>query len=412
MRVTHPTTGDIVAGISVALLALPQGLAYAELAGLPAQHGLYAAALPCLLAALFASSPYLQTGPVAVTALLTFGALQSIAEPQTPKYIELAALLALLVGIIRLCLGLLNLGKIANLLTDPVILGFTSGAAILIIFSQLPKTLGVEDVDGGVLRSGFHAVSNPQQWHGYAILFSIGTIITIFGGRRLHRLFPGVLLSVTLGIFISWVTNYSGSVVGELEAGFLSLNFKFAWSSISELLFPAFVIALVGFAEPASIARTFATEEKSNWDPNKEMVSQGVANLAAAVSQAFPVGGSFGRSALNRFAGAKSAWSGAITGAFVLIALPFTFLLEHLPSSILGATVIGAVIRLIKLKNFIDYIRNDVSGAVVGFGTLIATLATSPRIERGILIGLVLSSATYFLTKRKKQDKSEKLLDQ
>ena len=402
---TRPTTGDIVAGVSVALLALPQGLAYAELAGLPAQYGLYAAALPCLLAAFFASSPYLQTGPVAVTALLTFGALQGIAEPQTSEYVELAALLALFVGVIRLGFGILRLGKIANLLTDPLILGFISGAAILIVLSQLPKTLGVETANGGVIRSGLDALIHPAQWNGLTILFSIGTIFLIFGGRRLHRLFPGVLLSVVAGILISWTTNYSGSVVGELEGGFISLDFDFAWASIYKLIVPAFVIAIVGFAEPASIARTFATEEKTSWDPNKEMISQGVANLASAISQSFPVGGSFGRSALNRFAGATSTWSGAITGAFVLLALPFVFLLEHLPSSILGATVIGAVIRLIKPKDFFILIRNNFGDAAVGVATLVATLATSPRIERGILIGLALSFWNYYFKAKSKKQK-------
>tara|TARA_B100000953_G_scaffold77935_2_gene63250 strand:+ start:190 stop:1401 length:1212 start_codon:yes stop_codon:yes gene_type:complete len=402
---TRPTTGDIVAGVSVALLALPQGLAYAELAGLPAQYGLYAAALPCLLAAFFASSPYLQTGPVAVTALLTFGALQGIAEPQTSEYVELAALLALFVGVIRLGFGILRLGKIANLLTDPLILGFTSGAAILIVLSQLPKTLGVETANGGVIRSGLDAFIHPAQWNGLTILFSIGTIFLIFGGRRLHRLFPGVLLSVVVGILISWTTNYSGSVVGELEGGFISLDFDFAWASIYKLIVPAFIIAIVGFAEPASIARTFATEEKTSWDPNKEMISQGVANLASAISQSFPVGGSFGRSALNRFAGATSTWSGAITGAFVLLALPFMFLLEHLPSSILGATVIGAVIRLIKPKDFFILIRNNFGDAAVGVATLVATLATSPRIERGILIGLALSFWNYYFKAKSKKQK-------
>ena len=402
---TRPTTGDIVAGVSVALLALPQGLAYAELAGLPAQYGLYAAALPCLLAAFFASSPYLQTGPVAVTALLTFGALQGIAEPQTSEYVELAALLALFVGVIRLGFGILRLGKIANLLTDPLILGFTSGAAILIVLSQLPKTLGVETANGGVIRSGLDAFIHPAQWNGLTILFSIGTIFLIFGGRRLHRLFPGVLLSVVVGILISWTTNYSGSVVGELEGGFISLDFDFAWASIYKLIVPAFIIAIVGFAEPASIARTFATEEKTSWDPNKEMISQGVANLASAISQSFPVGGSFGRSALNRFAGATSTWSGAITGAFVLLALPFVFLLERLPSSILGATVIGAVIRLIKPKDFFILIRNNFGDAAVGVATLVATLATSPRIERGILIGLALSFWNYYFKAKSKKQK-------
>mgnify|MGYP001289695697 FL=1 len=173
MRITCPSTGDVIAGVSVALLALPQGLAYAELAGVPVQYGLYAAALPCLLAAFFASSPYLQTGPVAVTALLTFGALQGVADPQTVEYVELAALLALLVGIIRLGFGILHLGKINSLLTDPLILGFTTGAAILIIFSQLPKALGVESSNGGIVRSGFESLIHPTQWHAFAIIFCI-----------------------------------------------------------------------------------------------------------------------------------------------------------------------------------------------------------------------------------------------
>ena len=129
------------------------------------------------------------------------------------------------------------------------------------------------------------------------------------------------------------------------------------------------------------------------------MISQGVANIASAISQAFPVGGSFGRSSLNHFAGATSTWSGAITGAFVLFALPFTFLLEYLPSSILGATVIGAVVRLIKPKAFFGLIRNSYGDAVVGFGTLLATLITSPRIERGILIGLFLSIVNFYLNR-------------
>ena len=399
MRITRPSTGDIIAGISVALLALPQGLAYAELAGVPAQYGLYAAALPCLLAAFFASSPYLQTGPVAVTALLTFGALQGIAEPQSVEYIELAALLALFVGVIRLGFGILRLGKLANLLTDALILGFTSGAAILIVFSQLPKALGVETSNGGVIKNGLNALTHPSQWHGIAILFSIGTILLMFGGRRLHRLFPGVLISVVAGILISWAISYSGSVVGELDGGFISFDFSFAWSSTSQLIIPAFVIAIVGFVEPASIARTFEMKGKTRWNSDREMISQGVANIASAISQAFPVGGSFGRSSLNHFAGATSTWSGAITGAFVLLALPFTFLLEYLPSSILGATVIGAVVRLIRPKSFFDLIRNSYGDAAVGFGTLIATLITSPRIERGILIGLFLSILNFYLNK-------------
>ena len=391
MRFIKPSFGDLLAGVSVALLALPQGLAYAELAGLPVQHGLYAAALPSLLGALFASSPYLQTGPVALTALLTYGALQGIAEPQTALYVEVAALLALLVGAIRLFLGCIRMGKIAKLLTDPVILGFTSGAAILIIFSQLPKSLGVDTSNEGVVSSGWEALKSVNQWNFSAILFSLGTIFTIFGGRLFHRLFPGVLIAVIVGILVSSIFGYSGSTVGELDSRFISLKISFEWNSLPDLILPALVIAIVGFAEPAAIARTFEKETKTKWNPNKELVSQGVANLAAALSNAFPVGGSFGRSALNKLAGASSQWAGAVTGAFVLVALPFIFLLKDLPTAILGATVITAVIRLIKIKEIWRTFQNSKSDAFVAIGTLTATILTSPRVERGILIGLGLA---------------------
>ena len=396
MQLTRPGSGDIIAGISVALLALPQGFAYAELAGMPAKYGLYAAAIPSILAAIFASSPYLQTGPVALTALLTYGALEGLAQPFSPEFIELAALLALSVGVIRLILGILKLGKIAHLLTDAVITGFTTGAAILIIFSQLPKSLGVDGVDGGVLLAGWKSISNPELWEFNAILFSIATIIVIFGGRFLHRLFPGVLIAVVCGIAISKATDYSGPVVGELSGGFISLKFSFEWGSLTDLLLPAIIIAIVGFAEPAAIARTFAKEGKSNWNPNKEFVSQGVANLASAISNSFPVGGSFGRSSLNKIAGAETPWAGAITGVFVLAVLPLVFFLEELPSAILGATVIGAVIKLIKPLEFFKLVVDETQQGLIATGTLIATLLTAPRIDRGIVIGLGLSLIGYF----------------
>ena len=393
---SKPSAGDLIAGVSVALLALPQGLAYAELAGMPAKYGLYAAAIPSILAAIFASSPYLQTGPVALTALLTYGALEGLAQPFSPEFIELAALLALSVGVIRLILGILKLGKIAHLLTDAVITGFTTGAAILIIFSQLPKSLGVDSVKGGVLSAGWKSISNPELWELNAILFSIATVIVIFGGRFLHRLFPGVLIAVIWGVATSKAIDYSGPVVGELSGGFISFKFSFEWGSLSDLLLPAIIIAIVGFAEPAAIARTFAKEDKSSWNPNKEFVSQGVANLASAISNSFPVGGSFGRSSLNKMAGAETPWAGAITGVFVLAVLPLVFLLEELPSAILGATVIGAVIKLIKPMEFFKLIVDETQQGLIATGTLIATLLTAPRIDRGILIGLGFSLVGYF----------------
>ena len=390
-----PQSGDVVAGISVALLALPQGLAYAELAGMPAKYGLYAAAIPSLLAAIFASSPYLQTGPVALTALLAYGALESLEDPFTEGFVELAALLALLVGGIRFLLGVFRLGKIADLLTDAVILGFTNGAAILIVFSQLPKSLGVQNSDSGILRSGWEAISTPDLWQFGAITFSVLTILIVLGGRLFNRLFPGVLVAVVFGIIISHLIDYSGPVVGELSGSFVSLKFNFDWSSFGDLLLPSAIIAIVGFAEPAAIARTYSKQDGSNWNPSKEFISQGVANMASAFSSSFPVGGSFGRSSLNKIAGAKTPWSGAITGAVVLGLLPLSSLLSELPSAILGATVIWAVMKLIKPLEFFDLMRNEPEQALIAAGTLLATLLTAPRIDRGIVIGLGLSLIGY-----------------
>ena len=394
-----PQSGDVVAGISVALLALPQGLAYAELAGMPAKYGLYAAAIPSLLAAIFASSPYLQTGPVALTALLAYGALESLEEPFTEGFVELAALLALLVGGIRFLLGVFRLGKIADLLTDAVILGFTNGAAILIVFSQLPKSLGVQNSDSGILRSGWDAITTPGLWQFGAITFSVLTILIVLGGRLFNRLFPGVLVAVVFGIIISHLIDYSGPVVGELSGGFVSLKFNFDWTSFGDLLIPSAIIAIVGFAEPTAIARTFSKQDGSNWSPSKEFISQGIANMASAFSSSFPVGGSFGRSSLNKIAGAKTPWSGAITGAVVLGLLPLSSLLSELPSAILGATVIWAVMKLIKPLEFFDLVRNEPEQALIAMGTLFATLVTAPRIDRGIVLGVLLSFIAYLLKK-------------
>lgn len=394
-RVARPSAGDLVAGISVALVALPQSLAYAEIAGLPPRYGLFASALPPILAALFVSSRYLQTGPVALTALLAFGALEPLAEPESGQYIELAALLALLVGVFRLALGLARMGGVAYLLSEPVLLGFTTGAAVLILSSQLPKVFDVAPAGDGVLHDAFTALASPGDWRWSAIGYSVLTLVLMFGGRRLHRLFPGVLIAVIVGTLIAGSSGYAGTGVGELDGGFVTLDFDFPWDRAGDLALPALIIALVGFAEPSSIARTFAAQEREPWNANREMISQGVANVAAAISGAFPVGGSFSRSSLNKLAGATSAWAGALTGVFVLLALPLTPLLEDLPNAILGAIVVGAIVKLIAVGDLVRLARDNGLQSLVGLGTLVATLASAPRVERGVLVGVALALAVH-----------------
>lgn len=397
MNLGRPSTGDVVAGLSVALLAIPQSLAYAELAGLPAQHGLYASALPSVLAALFVSSRHLQTGPVALTALLTFGALSGRADTGSLEYVKLAALLALLVGMFRVGLGLVRLGRLAYLLSEPVLTGFTTGAAVLIISSQLPRVFDAEPEGRGVLADAAVAVAGIDGWRWQALLFAVATGAVIIAGRRLHRLFPSVLVAVAGATAISAAAGYDGAVAGPLAGGFVTPAVDLPWSSIPDLALSALVIALVGFAEPSSIARTFAAEDRLPWDADREMISQGVANTVAGLTQAFPVGGSFSRSSLNRLAGATSPWAGAITGAAVLVVLPLTPVLDALPSAVLGAIVVVAVFGLLKFGELYRLVGQSKPQATVAIGTFVATLVSAPRVERGVLVGIGLALAVHLL---------------
>ncbi len=386
---------DIVAGVTVALVLLPQSLAYAEIAGVPPAVGLAAGALPPLLAAVFASSPYLQTGPVALTSLLTFGALQGMEATGTTEYVALAALLALVVGVVRILLGLLRGGIVAYAMTESVVLGFTTGAAILIIGSQLPTMFGLERGDRGVLSGDWFTLTHPQLWSVTAIVSALLTIGFVISLRKVQPLFPGVLVVVIVAVMWSRLSNFEGATIGELPGGFVSLSFDLPWNQLGSVIVPGIIIALVGYAEPASIARTFATEEGTAWDSSKELVSQGIANVASAIAGGFPVGGSFSRSALNRVAGAKTAAAGGVTGAVILALQPLSPLLEPLPRAVLGAIVFVAVFKLVKIAELVSLIRTAPRHALVAWGTFAATLATAPKVERGVVIGIVLAAAMF-----------------
>ncbi len=379
---------DIVAGVSVAFVLIPQSLAYAVLAGVPAHHGLYASALPPLAAAAFASSPYLQTGPVALTSVLTFGALSALAPVQSADYVALAALLALVVGLTRVVLGVVRAGFLAHFMSQPVLTGFTTAAALLIIASQLPAALGVAAPDGKILVRALWALTHVKAWELTSIILSVITVALFLRGRRLHPLFPGVLVAVLIGVAYSFVVGYDGAVVGEVRAGLPPLSLELPWSALPHLIIPGVVIALVGFAEPAAIARTFAAQDHQPWSPDREFVSQGVANLASGISGGFPVGGSFSRSSVNRMAGGKTRWSGAVTGLVVLAFLPMAGVLSPLPRAILAAIVIAAVVQLIQVRSLIRLFVYSRPQALVAWGTFGVTLALAPRIEWAVLIGI------------------------
>jgi SulP family sulfate permease len=385
------STRDIVAGFSVALVLIPQSMAYADLAGLPAHYGLYAAALPPIVAAFFASSPYLQTGPVALTSLLTLGALSALATPGSQMYIALAALLALVVGVARIIVGVIKEGRISYLMSRPVLQGFTIAAALLILASQLPAALGVSPPGEGVIPRAGWALSHPGEWEGTSVVLAVVTGALILGGRKIHPLVPGVLFATLVGIGYSVVTGYSGAIVGDVPAGLPPVPRDVPWSQLPLLVIPGGVIALVGFAEAASISRTFAVMDRKAWNPDREFISQGVANLASALSSGFPVGGSFGRSSLNRMAGARSRWSGAITGISVLLFLPVAGILAPLPRAVLSGIVIAAVLGLIQLPALARLWRLSKPQALAAWTTFALTLILAPRIDLAVVIGILLS---------------------
>lgn len=383
---------DVAAGLSVTLLLIPQALAYAELAGVPPHIGLYAAAAAPLATAFFASSPYLQTGPTALTALLVLGALVPLASPATPEYVALAVLLALMVGVMRVGVGLLRAGDVAYLMSRPVLMGFTSGAAVLIVGSQLPGALGMSQVPGDrVLSRAWWALGHVSSWEAASVILTVVTVALIRGGRRVHSLFPGVLVATVGGLVWSRAAGYDGVTLGAVPTGLPTPSLDLPWTALPALLIPAAVIALVGFAEPASIARTYAAEDRQPWSPSREFFSQGMANLASGLAGAFPVGGSFARSGINRMAGATSRWSGAVTGLAVLAFLPFASVLAPLPRAVLSAIVIAAVASLVKVHELVRMWRHSRLQALVGFSTFGATIALSPRIDLAVLVGVILA---------------------
>ncbi len=376
-----------MAGISVAMVLIPQALAYASIVGVPPGYGLIAAVAAPIAGALVGSSPYLQTGPVAVTSLLTFGALSAVAEPSSARFALLAGVLAIIVGMVRIALGLVGAGPIAYLMSQPVVVSFTSASALLIIGTQVPALLGV-DVDArNPLLGALRAVSDPSRWSWVDLALGASALVVMLGGRRVWALFPGAILAVLGAVLWSWWTGYDGAVVGEVAFALHGMS-GVAVPDVAALLVPGAVIAIVGFAEPASIARRYAAMDRQPWDSNREFVGQGLANLASGVVGAFPVGGSFSRTSLNRLSGARTRWSGFLTGVTVAALLPLAFVVEPLPLSVLAGLVIGAVAMLVDVRAPRLYWSWSRPQFAVGVVTAVATVVLAPRVDLAVLLGV------------------------
>lgn len=382
---------EAVAGTSVALVLLPQSLAYAELAGLPAWRGLLAAGIPPIVASFSASSPWLQTGPTAITALLCYGALAPLAPPGSLEHASLAAILALMVGVIRLLLGRLRAGMLAALLSQAVLAGFTLAAALLIVGSQIPALLGVSPPEGDTLARAVAAVADPGRWHSESMLAAAVVAALILLGARLHRLLPGVLVAVGLAAWLAPVLGYQGATLGEIPSAVPALRLELPWRRLPELILPALVLAVAGFAEAAAIAQRFAEVERRRWDPDRELLAQGAANVASGLVGGMPVGGSFARSALGHVAGGRTRATGAVAGVLLLVALPWAGLLSSLPRAVLAAIVVVAARGLLDVRPMARLVSLSRPQAAIAMWTFAATLALAPRVELGLLAGMAVA---------------------
>lgn len=385
---TRPSRGDLQAGITVALVLIPQSIAYAALAGLPPQAGLYAAAAAPLLAATAGSSPYLQTGPTAVTSLLVLGALAPLAPATTAELVAAGALLALVVGLVRVAVGLTRTGVVAYLMSQPVVAGFTIAAALIIVCSQIPALVGTASTGANPVVAASRALVMPQGWESAAAAVGIGVGALTLLARRVHPLVPGALIACALAVIVAELLPLELARVGDVPAGLPLPDLNLPWSSLPDLLVPGMVIALVGFAEPASIARQYASADRAAWDPDREFVGQGLANLGAGLFGGLPVGGSFSRSALNRLSGAQTRWSGFVTGASVMAVLPLAGILGELPTAALAGLVIVSVLPLLNPRPVLRTWRMSRPQFAVAVLTLAVSILAAPRVQWGVVAGV------------------------
>ncbi len=393
---------DLIAGVTVALVLVPQSMAYAQLAGLPVHHGLYAAFLPPMIAALFGSSRQLATGPVAVVSLMTAAALAPLVADHPELWLAYAALLALMVGVFQLVLGLLRLGILVDFLSHPVIIGFTNAGALIIATSQLGKLFGVDVASADQHYETVLRTLDAALLHAHLPTLGMAALafVLMFGIRALLPRAPAILIAVIFTTVLSYTIEFEamgGAVVGAIPVGLPAVVVpSLDLHALSLLLTAAVTIGLIGFMEAMSIAKAMAARTRQRLDANQELVGQGLSNIVAGMFAAYPVSGSFSRSAVNLNAGAVTGFASIVTGLVVAVTLLWlTPLLYHLPQATLAAVIIMAVINLIKIKPVIHAWKAEPADGVVAVVTFALTLAWAPHLDYGIVSGVGLSLGLY-----------------
>ncbi|MFA7440991.1 MAG: sulfate permease [Sphingomonadaceae bacterium] len=407
-------TSDLVAAAIVTIMLIPQSLAYAMLAGLPPEVGLYASIAPLIVYAIFGTSRALAVGPVAVISLMTLTAAGSVAAPGSAEFIAAALVLAFLSGAILLLMGVLRLGFLANLLSHPVVSGFISASGILIAFSQMKSILGI-DASGQTLPAMIAALArNLHMTHLPTLVIGAGATAFLFWVRKgmkplLMRLGmasrpadllarAGPILAVaasTLAVIFFGLDARGVEVVGDIPRGLPPFTVPLFDPELwAKLAVPALLLSVIGFVESVSVAQTLAAKKRQRIDPDQELIGLGAANVAASFTGGYPVTGGFARSVVNFDAGAETQAAGIFTAFGILIAAMFlTPLIVSLPVAALAATIIVAVLSLVDLKKpreIWSYSRMDFAAMMA---TIIITLLVG--VEAGVIAGVGVSLALY-----------------
>jgi sulfate permease, SulP family len=408
--------GDITAGIIVTSLLIPQSMAYALLAGLPPQVGLYASILPAILYPLIGTSRVLAVGPVAVDSLMVAAAIGNFSPQSTPEYLALAVTLAFLVGAIEIIMGILRLGFLVNFLSRSVTSGFISGAAVIIGFSQVKHLLGLKipatESFGELVTL---IVRNLSQTNWLTLALGIASVgILVYFNRPLvkqlkqkgwsdHQILPisksAPLIVVVLGTLLVWglhLDKVAGiKVVGNIPAGLSSLTLPLLdWQTLKSLLPAAVAISLVGYMEGYAGGQALASKRREKIDANQELLGLGMANLGASISGGYPVTGGVSRSVVNSAAGANTGLASIVTGLLVAVTVMFlTPLFYFLPQACLAAVIITAVYTLIDvatLKRMWAYDKGDAIAWLTTFGAVLAL-----GVEQGIMLGALIALALH-----------------
>jgi len=398
---------DGLAAIIVTIMLIPQSLAYALLAGLPAEMGLYASILPLIAYALFGSSRTLSVGPVAIASLMTASAVGAVASQGVVDYASAATLLALLGGLMLIAMGLLKFGFVSHFLSQPVVSGFITAAAIIIALGQLGPLLGIA-LKGATLPSlGHDLFMQIREAHSLTIAVGTGSVAFLLlaryrlsswlGAIGLHErpaeliVRSAPLLVMTVVIPLSAAMSFESAgvlLVGQIPSGLPAFSApNISWLLIQELALPAFLIALIGFIESVSVGKTLGAKRRQRIDPDQELIGLGAANTAAAISGGFPVTGGFSRSVVNFEAGAETQMASLLAAlGIALAAVLLTPMLYFLPKAVLAATIVVAVISLIDFETITlarRYRAADFSAVVI---TIAVTLLAG--VELGVLAGV------------------------